>query len=207
VRNDLSIALHKQGEFAEAATVMRAVVAESERVLGPDHETTVTGLGNLATSLFRARDYAGAAEALQKAVRRAERTKHPDHELFARNLASTLRRQGHGAEAEATDGAASSAHGPLAAGERVVLRRLVAQPERNGQRGTVRAYDAATLRYAVDVGDRTLALRRESLLPARCARPGCDADGGLVCSKCDAACYCGRACQKAHWREHKRECR
>jgi hypothetical protein len=121
-------------------------------------------------------------------------------------LASTLRRQGKGAEAEATAGAARRAHGPLAAGERVVLHRLESQPERNGQRGTVRAYNEATGRYSVEVGDRTISLRRASLRPARCARPGCVADGDLMCGKCSAAWYCSRECQRAHWKEHKRGC-
>lgn len=28
----------------------------------------------------------------------------------------------------------------------------------------------------------------------------------MVCSKCEAAPYCNRACQKAHWKEHKQLC-
>jgi tetratricopeptide (TPR) repeat protein len=206
VRNDLSIALHTQGKLAEAATMMRAALAEAERVLGPAHPNTVTLLGSLATSLYRAGDYAGAEEALRKAVPRAAATKHPDHELLAQNLASTLRRRGKGAEADATASAASRAHGALAAGERVVLHRLMSHPERNGQRGTVLAHNEATARYSVEVGDRTLSLQRASLRPARCARPGCVDDGDLMCSQCSAAWYCSAACQRAHWKEHKSGC-
>ena len=29
----------------------------------------------------------------------------------------------------------------------------------------------------------------------------------LYCSGCDQVCYCSRACQKAHWKEHKEICR
>jgi hypothetical protein len=28
----------------------------------------------------------------------------------------------------------------------------------------------------------------------------------LKCSRCKAAFYCGAACQKRHWREHKAAC-
>ena len=26
------------------------------------------------------------------------------------------------------------------------------------------------------------------------------------CGKCEDVCYCSRECQKAHWKEHKKEC-
>ena len=27
------------------------------------------------------------------------------------------------------------------------------------------------------------------------------------CSRCRKVCYCSRECQKAHWKEHKKECK
>ena len=29
----------------------------------------------------------------------------------------------------------------------------------------------------------------------------------LYCARCDQVGYCSRACQKAHWKEHKEDCR
>eukprot|EP00672_Neobodo_designis_P008286 CAMPEP_0174878204 /NCGR_PEP_ID=MMETSP1114-20130205/82642_1 /TAXON_ID=312471 /ORGANISM="Neobodo designis, Strain CCAP 1951/1" /LENGTH=668 /DNA_ID=CAMNT_0016113591 /DNA_START=35 /DNA_END=2041 /DNA_ORIENTATION=+ len=34
----------------------------------------------------------------------------------------------------------------------------------------------------------------------------CGATATKRCSACRQACYCGVACQKAHWKQHKREC-
>ncbi|RDW75245.1 hypothetical protein BP6252_06387 [Coleophoma cylindrospora] len=50
---------------------------------------------------------------------------------------------------------------------------------------------------------------------ARCAAVGCgkahdDLDDGkklLRCGKCKVASYCGKECQTAHWKEHKRVCK
>jgi hypothetical protein len=34
-----------------------------------------------------------------------------------------------------------------------------------------------------------------------------EADQRLVCSRCEQARYCSRQCQKAHWKQHKKECK
>lgn len=41
-----------------------------------------------------------------------------------------------------------------------------------------------------------------------CAAPGCGATRGLKrCGGCGTARYCSEACSRAHWREHRNECR
>jgi hypothetical protein len=44
-----------------------------------------------------------------------------------------------------------------------------------------------------------------------CGNPECSHEevepmSYLACSQCDMVCYCSRECQKAHWKQHKREC-
>ena len=44
--------------------------------------------------------------------------------------------------------------------------------------------------------------------PRVCAAPGCDATRGLRrCGGCGMMRYCGEACSRAHWREHRAQCR
>jgi len=47
---------------------------------------------------------------------------------------------------------------------------------------------------------------KRAVLGARCRC--CDKPGQLrLCSGCHSAGYCGEACQKAHWKAHKKECK
>ena len=39
-----------------------------------------------------------------------------------------------------------------------------------------------------------------------CLKEGRGAEAVKYCSRCKTACYCSEACQKAHWKTHKREC-
>lgn len=39
-----------------------------------------------------------------------------------------------------------------------------------------------------------------------CAAAGCSNKGVKKCSKCRATYYCCKACQKTHWKKHKKEC-
>ena len=50
--------------------------------------------------------------------------------------------------------------------------------------------------------------RPKPFAPRVCASPGCGATTGLRrCSGCRAVRYCSMECSRAHWREHKAECR
>jgi ankyrin repeat protein len=40
-----------------------------------------------------------------------------------------------------------------------------------------------------------------------CSNPGCSGAGLLKCTGCKQARYCGEACQLAHWKAHKADCR
>lgn len=51
---------------------------------------------------------------------------------------------------------------------------------------------------------------KESDSKSICVQCGSDATGDkvhLVCSRCKKAVYCGKLCQDAHWKLHKRECK
>lgn len=48
------------------------------------------------------------------------------------------------------------------------------------------------------IDDRSLRLQRQGLG---------EGEGGLrLCQRCRKAQYCSRACQKAHWKQHKKVC-
>ena len=41
-----------------------------------------------------------------------------------------------------------------------------------------------------------------------CAAPGCGATSGLKrCTACRSVRYCSEACMRAHWKEHRPECK
>jgi ankyrin repeat protein len=40
-----------------------------------------------------------------------------------------------------------------------------------------------------------------------CSHPGCSGAGLKKCTGCRQARYCGRACQLAHWKAHKADCK
>jgi hypothetical protein len=40
-----------------------------------------------------------------------------------------------------------------------------------------------------------------------CSHPGCSGAGVMKCTGCKQARYCGGACQLAHWKAHKADCR
>jgi ankyrin repeat protein len=40
-----------------------------------------------------------------------------------------------------------------------------------------------------------------------CSHPGCSGAGIMKCTGCRQARYCGKACQLAHWKAHKADCR
>ena len=40
-----------------------------------------------------------------------------------------------------------------------------------------------------------------------CACPGCPEAGLKCCARCQVTFYCGAACQKKHWPEHRKPCK
>jgi hypothetical protein len=108
------------------------------------------------------------------------------------------------AAAPATAGTAC----PLPAGTPVLVQRLVAKPEHNGKRARVLSFDARTGRYAVALDDgKELSLKAECVARAGCAAAGCASEeASSVCSRCQAARYCSRECQRTDWKAHKPVC-
>jgi len=45
------------------------------------------------------------------------------------------------------------------------------------------------------------------IMPSRCAGDNCTSTAPQMCNKCKVTSYCSRACQKAHWRQHRLNCR
>ena len=51
-------------------------------------------------------------------------------------------------------------------------------------------------------------VQMDGLVTAMCAACSKKGDIHLKCGACAAAAYCGKACQKAHWKAgHKHDCR
>ena len=66
--------------------------------------------------------------------------------------------------------------------------------------------ESASLANARQVMKRAADVAPPPQLPAaRCAV--CGAKARKHCSGCGGASYCGSACQKLHWKEHKPECK
>ena len=40
-----------------------------------------------------------------------------------------------------------------------------------------------------------------------CSNPGCSGAGIMKCTGCKQVRYCGEACQLAHWKAHKADCK
>jgi hypothetical protein len=99
-------------------------------------------------------------------------------------------------------------------GRRVRLTGLTGRPELNGRTGTAVEWVAATERYAVRlegpgeevVRARVANVETDAELSGACA--GCGAAKGARhrCAACRAVVYCSKACQKAHWKEHRGPC-
>ena len=53
--------------------------------------------------------------------------------------------------------------------------------------------------------------RLEEAIRSACAQCGKSAaameGGGKLCARCHAVCYCSAACQKAHWKAHRKPCK
>jgi hypothetical protein len=90
----------------------------------------------------------------------------------------------------------------------VLVQRLVAKPEYNGQHARVLSFDTRTGRYGVVLDDgKELLLKAECVTQAGCAAAGCASEeASSVCAQCHAVRYCSRECQRADWKAHKPAC-
>ena len=110
-RNETVEELGQAGELYAALDLAEATLADSERVLGPEHPETVTGLINLA-AIYGGFGRYGEAEALNRRAlaRRAKRVlgpEHPDTLTSVNNLAFLYSATGRHADAESFTAARS----------------------------------------------------------------------------------------------------
>jgi hypothetical protein len=54
--------------------------------------------------------------------------------------------------------------------------------------------------------DLRLKIRRKAISMSICQLASCAKSGNFTCSRCGAATYCSKDCQKSHWRLHKKLC-
>jgi hypothetical protein len=133
---------------------------------------------------------------------------HPDT-LNTASLLDQMRSHIRAAQPAAAAGnAARGAANQLPAGTRVLVQRLVANPEHNGKRARVVSFDARSGRYCVALDDgRELSLKAECVARLGCAAAGCASEeASSVCARCEAVRYCSRECQRADWKTHKPAC-
>ncbi len=99
----LGSVLQARGDYAGAEPLYRRELEASERVLGPEHPSTLTGVNNLAGLLESQGDYAGAEPLYRRALEACERVLGPEHPSTltgVNNLACLLERKGDHAGAE-----------------------------------------------------------------------------------------------------------
>ncbi len=136
--NNLAYSLSGQGKFADAERIQREVHEVQTRVLGAEHPNTLTTAGNLARSLSGKGKFADAERMLHAAVASLQRVlgpAHPNTLAHARCLEEVRARirAAPPTNAAAPAPAAGTACS-LPAGTRVLVQRLVAKPEHNGER-------------------------------------------------------------------------
>jgi len=96
--------LYLRGEYKTAEKVVRMSVEAREKVLGPEHPSTLTSVNNLGLVLERQGKYEEAEAMQRRAFRAREKVldpEHPDTLTSVNNLGSVLWRQGKYEEAEA----------------------------------------------------------------------------------------------------------
>jgi tetratricopeptide (TPR) repeat protein len=210
--NNLALSLSNQGKYVEAERIQREVLEVQKRVLGAEHPGTLTSASNLALSLADQGKYVDAEQILLAALASRQRVlgpTHPDTLQTASSLEHVRARIRATPLTNAAAPAAAGAAGPLPAGTRVLVQRLVAKPEHNGERARVLSFDARTGRYAVSLEEdgKELSLKAECVARAGCAAAGCASEeASSVCSRCRAVRYCSRECQRTDWKAHKPVC-
>ncbi len=197
---NLAMSLSRQGKHADAERIQREVHGVLKRVLGAEHPNTLKIESNLAMFLSNLGKLAEAEQMLQATLASCHRVLGPTHpttlETAAYRECIRPRRAGAGTAR------------PLPAGTRVLVQRLVAKPEYNGQRARVLSFDTRTGRYGVVLDDgKELSLKAECVTQAGCAAAGCTSEeASSVCSRCHAVRYCSRECQRTDWKAHKPAC-
>jgi CHAT domain-containing protein/tetratricopeptide (TPR) repeat protein len=102
VANRELMQLYQQGQFAEAITLAKKVVALRTEILGEDDPQTAEGINNLAALHESQGDYAQAATLLEKALAIRKRTlgaNHPHVAVSLNNLATVYQARGEYARA------------------------------------------------------------------------------------------------------------
>ncbi|KAK3276056.1 hypothetical protein CYMTET_15848 [Cymbomonas tetramitiformis] len=94
-------------------------------------------------------------------------------------------------------------------GKRVRLQGLAKAPELNGTKGICGEKSGAG-RYSITLEDgRVVGVKPENLKVLKeyqnCTFCGA-ANASSLCRACKTTAYCGRDCQKAHWKVHKKVC-
>jgi hypothetical protein len=209
--NNLARSLSGQGKHAEAERILGELLQVEKRVLGPEHPDTLKTAGNLAGTLFQQGKHADSEKMLHATLASSQRVLGPTHHAtlgIASNLETVqanIRPKPHDAHALATAGVARLTR-PLPAGTRVLLQRLVAKPEHNGERARVLSFDACSGRYGVALDNGTeLSLKSEFVAQIGCAKCLSE-EANIACARCQAVRYCSRECQRVDWNVHKPVC-
>jgi hypothetical protein len=208
---NLATSLSRQGKYADAERIEREVLGVRKRVLGAEHPDTLTTANNLAGSLAIQGKYIEAEQMLHATLASCQRVLGPAHPSTLKIASSLENVRARIRATPPTTAAAPAAAGtarPLPDGTRVLVQRLIAQPEHNGKRARVVLFDARTGRYAVALEDgKELSLKAECVARAGCAAAECASEeASSVCSRCQAVRYCSRECQRKDWKAHKPVC-
>jgi serine/threonine protein kinase/tetratricopeptide (TPR) repeat protein len=102
--NNMAFILREQGKFDQAEPFAREAAESCERVLGPDHPTTITALNTLAGTYWSEGKLDLAEPLFRSSLDRARRVfgdNHPTTLALLFNRGSLLRDQGHLMDAEA----------------------------------------------------------------------------------------------------------
>jgi len=97
IANRVMVRLDAMARLTEAEPLVRQALQVGERVLGPEHPSTLDSVNNLAALLESKGDYAGALPLYQRALEASERVlgpEHPDTLASVNNLAFVLSSKG-----------------------------------------------------------------------------------------------------------------
>jgi tetratricopeptide (TPR) repeat protein len=97
LRARIANSLWAQGVVLAARTLGEQVLADDQRILGPDHPNTLSAAGNLANMLYAAGAFAAARSLQEQLLAQMQRVLGPDHPDTVKitgNLANTLLAQG-----------------------------------------------------------------------------------------------------------------